>query len=242
MSLPINEILFHAYRFKESAIKEHQFLEEVKRALKGHRQRESIIAEINRLAEANETAPFRTMSGWEINLLKFDKKSFNLHDATHALAGINRFNAQTPVRISVLLHSLWVYRVAKMHTTDPKILVQCLAHDFSEAYVTDVTYWLKRTSIFAEYRKLEKRIQSEIYAAIGVPTEEDELVHRADKIMVRYEARRGFGEDWICPEGYPDITPEEYEFYGFKNWFVMPEKRLRSLFLDIFETETGRLK
>ena len=85
---------------------------------------------------------------------------------------------------SVAQHSVIVSRLCP-----PQDALWGLLHDGAEAYLGDVVKPLKVTGAFAEYRKLEVRMQAAICSRFGLPPEEPASVKRIDKAMVAIEAR-----------------------------------------------------
>lgn len=164
-----------------------------------------------------------TYTGKHVNPLDLRSEDIDIRDIAHALAQCNRFAGQAKRPISVAQHSVYVSRLCE---EDP---CMALLHDASEAYLGDVTKWLKATDEFAAYRKAEDRIQTQIYEHFNcynvIMTEE---VAAADKLMLRFEGEQAFGvkmwEKWTTTlSSYPMITPEEKAQigpWGFWQWRV----------------------
>ena len=175
------------------------------------------------------------------NLDPFNAKDdICIEDIAHALANINRFNGATKRPISVAQHSVFVARLIgdsySLLETDHELGLQGLLHDASEAYLGDVTAFLKRTDGFKDYRDMEFLLQTQIYEAFGCSITEDSLIKEADKLMARYEAYRMFGSDFhFCghKKEYPLVTQDEIERIGC--WSPWHWEQAKDVFLAEFE-------
>lgn len=155
-----------------------------------------------------------TFSGRLVDPLALRREDVVVDDVAHALAQINRFNGHTKFPISVAQHSVYVSRVAEAFRRSAgtavgarEVALAGLIHDAAEAYLGDVTKWLKDSPAFAEYRAAETRAQSLVYAVFGVTFQPE--VEAADRLMVRYEGWIGYGPDWFVaqPHGHPNYPP-----------------------------------
>ena len=170
----------------------------------------------------------RTFTGREVDPLNLRQEDINIEDIAHALALCNRFAGHTAHPISVAQHSVYVSRLAE---EEP---FQGLLHDASEAYLGDVTKWLKRMPAMAGYREAEERAQNTIYQAFGCSIHTHPSVENADRIMVRYEGRLGLGPAFaIRQPGYPPLTDEEIAAIGA--WGFISWKKAEQMFLDRFQ-------
>lgn len=157
----------------------------------------------------------RTYTGLTVNPLALRPEDVNLHDIAHALAQVNRFAGHLKFPISVAQHSVWAARLCLPF--GPDVALQALLHDASEAYLGDVTKWLKATPEFAAYREAEARAQALIFTEFGCSTEMHQAVEAADRVLVRFEGRQGFGDDWVINHNdYPPLTQSQLDL--FKEW------------------------
>lgn len=181
-----------------------------------------------------------TFSGKEINPTDPDPALIDIEDIAQGLACFNRFVGQTKRPISVAQHSIYVSRLCK----DPVARFQGLLHDASEAYLGDITKWLKAHDAMAMYREVEEHVQRLIYRKFNLPEETHPEVERADRIMVRWEGQQGFGRSvwskWSEKfPAYPVVTEEEraeIAHWGFWPWHVS-----RAVFLGEFRGQAGTL-
>lgn len=159
------------------------------------------------------TARIQTFSKRIVNPLALTLEDICLADIAHALACCNRFCGHVERPISVAQHSVFVSRLVDGH--GPVVALQGLLHDASEAYLGDVTKWLKQTDAFAPYREAEDRAQSVIFQAFGCPVALHAAVEAADRLMVRVEAHYGYQGQWQSGHpAYPPVSPEELAVVG----------------------------
>lgn len=182
-----------------------------------------------------------TYSGRHVNPTDLRPEDICIEDIAHALALCNRFAGHTRRPISVAQHSVYVARLCRgVENRNIALESQALLHDASEAYLGDITKWLKSTSAFAEYRIVEARIQSQIFQAFDcVPPGISELspeVEEADRLMLCFEGEQAFGTKiwnrWIegLPPVYALISKEERNKIGA--WAPWSWKASERGFLD----------
>lgn len=170
-----------------------------------------------------------TRSGRFIDLFDPKEEDILLEDIAHGLACCNRFAGHTNRPISVAQHSVYVARLSNQP--------QGLFHDASEAYLGDITKWLKETPEMAKYREVEENLQQIIYRKFGCPKEMTPEVAYADKLMLRFEGGEGYGlpiwNGWLekLPK-YPPVSPEERAMIG--PWRPWSWKQSKEAFLVHF--------
>jgi len=180
-----------------------------------------------------------THSGRKLDLIDPDLADIHINDIAHGLSQVNRFCGQTEEPISVAQHSVLVARLCE--PCGHKIILQALLHDASEAYLGDVTKWLKEDPIMREYRIAERILQGVIYDKFKIDPVLAREVKEADKLAVRYEAELGYKDKWMPPEGYPLLSREEKlrirEVVGLPE-FWSPH-RSKATFLQYWEKVTN---
>ncbi len=151
-----------------------------------------------------------TFTGRKLNPLDVRPEDVCIEDVAHALALCNRFASHTKEPISVAQHSVYAAEVVRTAglRDGGRTALQALLHDGAEAYLGDVTKWLKGTDAMAAYREAEARVQAAVYRAFGLPEEDRLMVKGADKLLVRYEGLKGFGPHWRVAEMQPDRAAE----------------------------------
>lgn len=159
-----------------------------------------------------------TYSGKHVNPFDLAPSDIDIRDIAHALALINRFVGHTPAPISVAQHSVYVSRLC-----DERYALQGLLHDASEAFLGDVSKWVKASPVMMLYREAEDRALERILNHFGCVGYLHKSVLDADKLMVRFEAWKAFGVEMALfhrPDGaYPLPSKEEIARIGaWKPW------------------------
>jgi uncharacterized protein len=171
----------------------------------------------------------RTYTGREVNPLDLRPEDIDIQDIAHALACCNRFAGHAREPISVAQHSVYVSRLCGPQGHG----LQGLLHDASEAYLGDVTKWLKATPEFEGYRRAEHHAQQLVYRKFGCPAQEPLVVEWADRVMIRIEWEQSFQNFTIDHPSYPSLTDAERQSVG--NWGVWSWREARDAFLMQFQ-------
>lgn len=170
-----------------------------------------------------------TFGGRRLNPLNVQPHEIEIKTIAHGLALCNRFAGQTVKPISVAYHSVWVSRLC-----DPEWRLQGLLHDASEAYLGDMTKWVKEDPLLTPFRLKDQLLQDEIFRRYGVPTEVHPSVKEADRLMVCYEALVGFGGTFVFDRpSHPAPTAEEVGRMVGWQWLDWQDAEL--LFLVTFD-------
>jgi GNAT superfamily N-acetyltransferase len=185
-----------------------------------------------------------TYTGKSVNPLDVDPKEICIQDIAHALACCNRFAGHVAKPVSVAQHSVVVSKLAapgQLSTAERCMLaLQGLLHDASEAYLGDVTKWLKAS--MPVYLEAEKRLQAVIFKKFGCDLDLHPHVERGDRVMVMYEAVKGFGKAWPNHlndrPGYEPITEEELSVIG--RWAPLPWRTAEDVFLVRYRACTAK--
>jgi hypothetical protein len=153
-----------------------------------------------------------TFTGRKVNPLDLRPDDISIKDIAHHLSCINRFVGALREPVSVGQHSVFVYRLLKAKY--PRL---GLFHDAPEAYLGDVSKWVKHHEGMEGYRHYENKAWSVIADVFEVERGEDadRELEIADRLMVRFEASRGFS---VChmfdiPK-YERPTEEEIALVG----------------------------
>lgn len=192
-----------------------------------------------------KTPVIRMQSGREVNPFALRAEDIDVTDIAHGLSLINRFVGQTRFPISVGKHSVDAAVLCKVHLNAPvQVQLQALLHDASEAYLGDVTKWVKSSPEMAKYREIEEQVQRTIFRTFEVPEELDERVEFVDRVLVRYEGRMGFESFSIDHPNYPPLTTAEVRScdIAWQRWREHSPiwQGVRSDFLWLFNKLTGR--
>lgn len=134
--------------------------------------------------EAEASAVITTYSGAHIDLLNPDPALIVIDDIAAALAKINRFCGHTPRDYSVAEHLL-----LGVDYVVPEHRFKWFTHDFSEAYLGDVSGPLKRIAGMEVYRTLEAKWEIAIGMRFGIPEKGWKEVKGIDQRMLVTEQR-----------------------------------------------------
>lgn len=172
-----------------------------------------------------------------VNPLAIDPTLVVIEDLAHQLACINRFCGATKEPISVAQHSVYV---SWLSTGARKR--QALVHDGGEAYLGDMTKWLKHSPACAGYRLAETAAQKIVYGVFDCPAETDPEVETADRLMVRYEGMQGYNRDWVVGHpAYAPLTAAEVALIdSFCPWQFWSWRFAERMFLQEYERLVGR--
>lgn len=161
--------------------------------------------------------PFiRTYTKKFVNPLDLKPEDIDIEDIAHHLACINRFVGALRTPVSVGQHSVGVSRLIR-GWAGPEYGLYGLLHDASEAYLGDVSKWVKSHPDMQAYRDAEERAERAIYERFGLTyidmsKESGAILERADRLMVRVEGQLGFDVPELLPgnDRYGAVTDEEW--------------------------------
>lgn len=128
--------------------------------------------------------------------LNVDESLLDIKDIAHALSLICRGNGHVQHFYSVAQHSLACAKEAKTRGYSKEVILGCLLHDASEAYLSDVTRPIKRKLTY--YLEVEDVLQNIIWKHfIGKNlTEEDKrLIFEIDDEMLSLELKELLNEE-----------------------------------------------
>ena len=146
-----------------------------------------------------------TFTGREVDPLDIRFDDIDIRDIAHALALCNRFAGHTRWPISVAQHSVGV---SFLSGSNREHQLQGLLHDAAEAYLGDVTKWLKDSPEMAAYRAAEDAALSTIMYKFGLPSELHSIVNAADRMMVRFEFEMSYLRGQM-KDGYGKLSEGE---------------------------------
>ena len=180
--------------------------------------------------------PFlNTYTNRRVNPLDIVPGDVSVLDIAHSLALCNRFAGHTFRPISVAQHCVWVSRLCD-NGTDYEIPMAALLHDASEAYLGDITKWLKGTPEMKPYRDAEERATRTVLSVFEC---EDGIDHSsiafADKLMVCWEAEQGIEGffKYLMPPGYEPVR-NPYRSLLESEWDFIHWGEAKEMFLARF--------
>jgi hypothetical protein len=175
----------------------------------------------------------RTFTGKELNPLDIQPEDIDIIDIAHALSCVPRFAGHTRRPIYIAQHCVYVAKLCQ-YIAYP-VPLKALLHDAAEAYLGDMTKWLKESPEMLPYREAERRAQDAIDTYFRVPTGGHKTIEWADRVMVRFEGRHhfGFGSSFaIDHPNYPPLTEDELLAVG--DWYPWSPMKAEIEFLDLF--------
>lgn len=171
-----------------------------------------------------------TNTGKVIDLLDPDPEQISLTDIAHNLSKICRFNGQIKQFYSVAQHSMYVAALVP-----PRLKLQALLHDASEAYICDVPTPFKRM-LGDVYKDVETRVQIAIGEKLGCDLSElHPAVKIADRIMLVTERDflqqnpRTWGPEYEDVIRYPGFNPNVPNMYSVAQSFIAKYAEYRKL-------------
>ena len=165
-------------------------------------------------------------------ILTYKKKEFyplepkiediDIEDIAHALSLLCRANGHFNHFYSVGIHSLNCAYEAKARGYSQNVILGCLLHDGSEAYLADITRPVKKH--LHRYLEIEDVLQSKIFEK-WIPTlteEEKNQVFEIDDAILYYEFTTLFDEKIFDYEPILSSQPrfEFIEFSKIENEFI----------------------
>ncbi len=138
-----------------------------------------------------------TVSGKHFDPVEPDEELLDINDIAHSLSQICRGNGHTRFFYSVAQHSICCAREAMARNLSDRIVLGCLLHDGSEAYLSDVTRPVKKDLQY--YLEVEDRLQHLIWKHfLGSPVsdEEEKTIMGIDDDMLSMEFHQVMAEDY----------------------------------------------
>lgn len=155
-----------------------------------------------------------------------DPWDLDIMDIAHALSLMVRANGHFPEFYSVAQHSLHCAKEAIARKADPRLVLLCLLHDASEAYIADVTRPLKKN--MPNYLEAESKLQDAIYITLvgGLPDEtEKAFIKTIDDTLLYHEFYHYMGER---------LFDEEPVLYSNPQFETLPFKQSENEFLWMY--------
>lgn len=157
-----------------------------------------------------------TFSGKHIDPANPEPEKIDIIDIAHSLSQLCRGNGHTKIFFSVGQHCINCALEAKARGLSQRIILACLLHDASEAYLLDVPKPVKEN--MPDYREKEDRLLKEIYIKFlgrELTVDEKAIVKEIDKAMLYYDLKYLLNE--ISEEKAPGINIKlSYKFVPFE--------------------------
>ena len=113
-------------------------------------------------------------SGHRIDPLHIKEEDIYLEDIAHALSLLCRGNGHIKYFYSVAQHSLNCAKEAQRRGYSKHVILSCLFHDASEAYMSDLITPIKKQ--MKEYQVIEDKLLETIFQAFHIQLKDEEKI------------------------------------------------------------------
>ena len=168
-----------------------------------------------------------TYTGLQFDPIHPDRKTIDIQDIAHALSLTCRGNGHVKNFFSVGQHCVYCALEAEARGYSNRVVLGCLLHDASEAYMSDVPRPFKE--MLTEYQRLEDKLIDLIYEHfLGsvLTAEEQEKVKEIDDDILYF--------DMIELLNVPQNGPEP-KMHIRLEYSVQPFADIERAYLEIFE-------
>lgn len=168
-----------------------------------------------------------TYGGTHFFPLEPEAEKIHITDIAHALSLICRGNGHVKTFFSVGQHCINCALEAEARGYSPRLVLACLLHDASGAYLSDVPRPFKKS--MPQYRELEQRLLDVIYCKYlgsALSEEEEHLLKVIDNDLLWYDLKELLNEWDGSPE--PELkTAVSYE--------AVPFRQVEKTYLEMYE-------
>ncbi len=169
----------------------------------------------------------RTYTGKEFYPMDPQPEAIDIRDIAHALSMVCRGNGHVNRFFSVAQHCINCAMEAEARGMSQRVILACLIHDASEAYMSDVPRPFKQ--FLGEYLQQEEKLLEVIYGKfLGSPLTEEEqnALKQIDDDLLYYDLRELLDEPMDGPE--PEVNTEiNYDF--------IPFEKVEQRYLELYE-------
>ena len=168
-----------------------------------------------------------TYSGHKIDPLEPNIDCIDIRDIAHALSLTCRGNGHVKTFFSVGQHCVMCAKEAEARGYSKRVVLGCLLHDASEAYMSDVPRPFK--VVLKEYVDAEDKLIDLIYTKyLGCTLNKEEkiLVSSVDDAVLYYDMLELFGIEW--EQNPPEINVKA-------DYSVQPFEDVEKEYLQLFE-------
>lgn len=176
-----------------------------------------------------------TYSGKKVNPMQLRKNEILIEDIGHALSLLCRGGGHLKYFYSVAQHSINCAMEAKQKRFSTKVVLGCLLHDASEAYLSDIIRPVKQH--LENYLEIEAMLQNRIWSKFSLADLSDEeyrKIYLIDDIMLENELAilmNGSVDSNISTlESNPDFSLRESKV--IKEQFILLAKELEKQIVE----------
>lgn len=173
-----------------------------------------------------------THSGKRVDIEQPDPNTIDIEDISHALSFICRGSGNTNIFFPVARHCYYCAMEAKARGLSSAVVLACLLHDASEAYMMDLPKPIK-DNLLPQYRVYENAMLDCIYRKFlgrSLTAEEARLVDEVDHTLLMYDLKYLLNVDVELPELHIEL---KYEFEPFE--------KSRANYLSLFRETVASL-
>ena len=170
-----------------------------------------------------------THSGRQVNIRNPQPETIDIGDIAHALTFLCRGGGHTNFFFPVARHCVYCAREARARGFSKEVVLACLLHDASEAYMVDLPKPIK-DGLFPEYRTYENRLLSCIYRKfIGRDLTPDEMakVEEIDHTLLMYDLKYLLNMDVELPLIHIELEYESEPFGHSKAAYIETFEELK---------------
>lgn len=168
-----------------------------------------------------------TFTGKQFDPTKPDMDAVDIRDIAHALSLTCRGNGHVKTFFSVAQHCIHCALEAEARGYSDRVILGCLIHDASEAYMSDVPRPFKQS--LPEYRQAEELLLDMIYMKFLGKTLDDtekKCVKDIDDAMLYYDMRELLN---VAMEGNPPVIHIKLDYQ------VIPFEQVENAYLKLYE-------
>lgn len=168
-----------------------------------------------------------TFTGKQIDPANPNLSSVDIRDIAHALSFTCRGNGHVKTFFSVGQHCINAAKEASARGYSKRVILACLIHDASEAYMSDVPRPLKH--LLTDYIHAEDQFLEQIYMKfLGTPLTEQEsaLVKSIDNDLLYYDLKFLLNETLNIPAPLLHIA---------LNYDFVPFQEVENTYLELFK-------
>ena len=172
------------------------------------------------------TEKMHTFTGKKVNPMKLEQNAIDIVDIAHALSLLCRGGGHLKYFYSVGQHSINCAEEAITRKESPNVVLGCLLHDASEAYLSDLIRPVKKH--FEKYVEIENQIAQVIFNKFGLShLSEQELgkVKKIDDALLENELAALLTVKQTRPKSILKSYP---------NFTERPNREIEQEFLDLY--------
>jgi hypothetical protein len=155
-----------------------------------------------------------------VNLYDLHESDIDINSIAHSLARLCRYNGQVAGFISVGRHSIRCC-LAAIRARRIDVALECLGHDFGEAFFGDLVRPLKNDPVMRpRYLEIEEAGEVVICKALGLNYPFDPFVKEMDMMDSQLEMGVNNDGERFDPNRWDDIQQTENDIVYMYHWLI----------------------